>query len=99
MTKKEKLEQSQKAIGEFLKLAKYLLSENAPESVSDIPQDSPYYEDFKFFAKEASIEWTEDMNPVDSDYLILTVLSDYFCAIEPDEEYEPVISITYKKSE
>ena len=43
-TKKEVLEQSQKAIGDFFTLAKYLLGENAPYDINEIPKESvlPY---------------------------------------------------------
>ena len=43
-TKKEVLKQSQEAIGEFFKLAKYLFGDDAPYDINEIPEDSPFYE-------------------------------------------------------
>lgn len=97
-TKKELLEQSQKAIGDFFNLSKYLLGDNAPYDVNEIPQDSPFYETARAIADEMQINW-DSMSHEDSNRIMLNLLAEYFLNIKVDEKYEPVLTISFKKSE
>lgn len=56
-TKKEVLKQSQEAIGEFFKLAKYLFGDDAPYDINEIPEDSPFYERAKSISDEMELDW------------------------------------------
>lgn len=95
-TKKELLEQSQKAMGEFMELARYLLSEDAPMEVTEIPEDNPFYQTARDIADDMGLKW-DSINRGDNARVMLNLLSEYFCAIKPDADYEPVLTITFKK--
>lgn len=96
-TKKEALEQSQRAIKDFFQLSEYLLGDNAPYDINEIPEDSPFYETAKAIADECELDWKQ-MSHEDSNRVMLNMLSEYFCTIQPDGEYESVITISFKKS-
>ena len=95
-TKKEVLEQSQKAIGDFFTLAKYLLGENAPYDINEIPKDSPFYETAKAISDGCGLDWN-NMSHEDSNRVMLNMLSEYFCNIQPDEKYDAILTISFKK--
>lgn len=97
-TKKELLEQSQKAIGEYFELSKYLFGDDAPNDVNEIPSDSPFYEPAKEIANEMGLDW-ENMSHEDSNRLMLNLLSDYFYNITTDDKYKPVLTISFQKAE
>lgn len=96
-TKKELLEQSQKAIGEYFELSKYLFGEDAPLDVNEIPEDSPFYQSAKSIADEMGLNWVE-MSHEDSNRVMLNLLSDYFFSIQADDTYQPVLTISFQKS-
>lgn len=97
-TKKELLEQSQKAIGEYFELSKYLFGEDAPLDVNEIPTDNPFYQSAKSIADELGMDW-KNMSHEDSNRVMLNLLSDYFFSIQPDEKYKPVLTISFQKAE
>lgn len=97
-TTKELLEQSQKAVGDFFNLSKYLFGDNAPYDVNEIPQDSPFYETARDIADEMKIDWSH-MSHEDSNRIMLNLLTEYFMNIKTDERYEPVLTISFKKKE
>lgn len=97
-TKKELLEQSQKAIGEYFELSKYLFGEDAPLGVNEIPTDSPFYQSAKSIADELGMDW-KNMSHEDSNRVMLNLLSDYFFSIQSDEKYKPVLTISFQKAE
>lgn len=97
-TKKELLEQSQKAIGEYFELSKYLFGEDAPLDVHEIPTDSPFYESTKSISDEMGLDW-DNMSHEDSNRVMLNLLSDYFFSIQPVEKYKPVLTISFQKAE
>lgn len=96
-TKKEKLEQSQKAIGDYFKLSDYLFGESCPNDVNEIPADSPYYETARELADEMGLDW-DNMTHEDSNRVMLNLLGEYYASIQTDEEYQPVLSITFQKT-
>ena len=95
-TKKEALEQSQKALEEFFNLSKFLLGDNAPFDVNEIPEDNPYYETAKAIAEEMDLVW-EEMTHEDSNRVMLNLLSEYFLSIKPDGDYKTILSISFAK--
>lgn len=95
-TKKEVLEQSQKAIANFFKLSKFLFGEEAPYDVNEIPEDNPHYESAKAISDEMELDW-KNMSHDDSNRVMLNMLADAFAAIEPDEHYDAVLTISFKK--
>lgn len=95
-TKKEALEQSQKAIANFFQLSKFLFGEKAPYDVNEIPKDNPHYEIAKAISDEMELEW-DNMSHEDSNRVMLNMLGDAFAAIEPDEHYDVVLTISFKK--
>ena len=95
-TKKEVLEQSQKAIANFFQLSKFLFGEEAPYDVNEIPEDNPHYESAKAISDEMELDW-KNMSHDDSNRVMLNVLADAFAAIEPDEHYDAVLTISFKK--
>ncbi|ROS83528.1 hypothetical protein [Duncaniella muris] len=95
-TKKEVLEQSQKAIATYFQLSKYLFGEDAPEDVNEIPPENPYYESAKTISDEMGLDW-DNMSHEDSIRVMLNMLADAFSAIEPDEHYDAVLTISFKK--
>lgn len=95
-TKKEALEQSQKALEEFFNLSKFLLGDEAPFDVNEIPEDSPYYETAKAIAEEKNLVW-EEMTHEDSNSVMLNLLSEYFLSIKPDGDYKTVLTISFTK--
>ena len=95
-TTKELLAQSQKALAEFFGVAKYLFGEDAPLDVNEIPADSPYYEVAKEISDEMGLDWNK-MSHEDSNRVMLNLLADYYDAIQVDENYVPVLSISFKK--
>ena len=96
MTKKEQLVASQKAFENFFSLCKYLLGEDAPMDMNEIPEDSPFYSNARELVKEMEVKW-DCMSHEDSNALMLNLLSDYWCQIKPPEDYEAVLSISLKK--
>lgn len=97
-TKKELLEQSQKAIADYFELSKYLFSEDAPQDVNEIPENSPFYESAKTIADKMGLGW-EKMSHEDSNRVMLNLLGDYFFGIQPDDKYKPVLTISFQKAE
>ncbi|MCM1296165.1 MAG: hypothetical protein NC311_11545 [Muribaculaceae bacterium] len=100
-TKKELLEQSQKAIGEYFRLSKYLFSDDAPQDVNEIPEDNPFYPDARDIADEMGLDW-ENMSHADSNRVMLNLLSSCFYGITPDpemENYKPVLTVSFTKPE
>ncbi|WP_438589607.1 hypothetical protein [Duncaniella freteri] len=95
-TKKEVLEQSQKAIANFFQLSKFLFGEEAPYDVNEIPEDNSYYESAKAISDEMELDW-KNMSHDDSNRVMLNMLADAFAAIEPDEHYDAVLTISFKK--
>ena len=95
-TKKEVLEQSQKAIANFFQLSKFLFGEEAPYDVNEIPEDNPHYENAKAISDEMELDW-KNMSHDDSNRVMLNMLADAFAAIEPDEHYDAVLTISFKK--
>jgi hypothetical protein len=95
-TKKEVLEQSQKAIANFFQLSKFLFGEEAPYDVNEIPEDNPHYESAKAISDEMELDW-KNMSHDDSNRVMLNMLADAFAAIEPDEHYGTVLTISFKK--
>lgn len=96
-TKKELLEQSQKAIGDYFELSKYLFGEDAPQDVNEIPEDNPFYESARAIADEMKLDW-ENMSHEDSNHVMLNLLADYYFSIQTDEKYTPVLTISFKKT-
>lgn len=97
-TKKELLEQSQKAIGDFFSLSKYLFGDNAPADVNEIPEDNRFYKDARALADEMELDW-KNMSHEDSNRVMLNLMSDYFYRIDVDEKYKPVLTISFQKTE
>lgn len=95
-TKKEVLEQSQKAIANFFQLSKFLFGEEAPYDVNEIPENNPHYESAKAISDEMELDW-KNMSHDDSNRVMLNMLADAFAAIEPDEHYDAVLTISFKK--
>lgn len=95
-TKKEQLEQSQNALMEFMALAKYLFTDDAPYDVKEIPQDNQFYQTIKEIADEMELDW-ENMTHDESNRVMLNVLSEYYNRIQTDEKYAPVLSISFRK--
>lgn len=96
-SKKELLEESQRAVAEFFKLAKYLLGEEAPYDANEIPKDSPYYAEAKDLVEEMELDW-DNLSHEDSNRVFLNLLSEYYLNIKTDDEYVPVLSIIFKKA-
>lgn len=96
-TKKELLEKSQQAVGEYFKLSDYLFGEAAPNDINELTKDSPYYETAKELSDEMGLDW-ENMSHEDSNRVMLNLLAEYYAGIQPDEKYRPVLSITYQKA-
>lgn len=97
-TKKELLEQSQKAIADYFELSKYLFGDDAPQDVNEIPTDSPFYESAKAIADEMGLDW-DNMSHEDSNRVMLNILSDYWFSIQTDDQYKPVLTISFQKAE
>lgn len=96
-TKKELLEQSQKAIGEFFKISDFLLGDNAPYDINELEDDNPYYETAKELADEMEVDW-EKMTHEESNRVVINLLAEYYARIQPDDKYKPVLSITFQKA-
>lgn len=96
-TKKELLEQSQQAIGEYFKLSDFLFGDSAPNDINELTTDSPYYETAKALSDEMGLDW-ENMTHEDSNRVMLNLLAEYYANIQPDDKYQPVLSITFQKS-
>lgn len=95
--KKEVLAQTQLAIAEYFELSKYLFDENAPQDVHDIPEDNQFYEVAKDIADEMKLDW-DSMSHEDSNKVMLNLLAEYFAGIQPDGDYHPVLTVSFKKS-
>lgn len=95
-TKKEALKESQKALGQYFELSKYLFSDDAPNDVNEIPADSPFYDTAKAIAEEMNLDW-EKMSHEDSNRVMLNLLAEYYANIQTDEQYVPVLTITFTK--
>lgn len=96
-TKKELLEQSQKAIGEFFQISDFLLGDNAPYDINELKDDNPYYETAKELADEMEVDW-EKMTHEESNRVVINLLAEYYARIQPDDKYKPVLSITFQKA-
>lgn len=97
-TKKELLEKSQKAIGDYFSLSKYLFGDDAPIDVNEIPKESPFYETARSLSDEMGLDW-DNMSHEDSNRVMLNLLSEYFYNIDVDEKYKPVLTISFQKIE
>lgn len=97
-TIKERLEQSQKAIADYFKLSGYLFGPDAPLDIHDIPSDHFCHADAKAMADEMGLDW-DKMPHEESNHVMLNLLMDYFCRIDPEEGYKPVLTISFTKAE
>lgn len=97
-TKKEMLVESQQAFGEFFELCTYLLGDDAPQDMNEIPSDSKFYPVAKDIAKEMKVDW-EKMTHAESNSLMLNILADYWAQIAPVEGYKPMLTINFQKAE
>lgn len=97
-TKKEILEQSQQAITDFFNLSKYLFGEDGPYEVNEIPTGNPFYETARAISDEMKLSWDE-MSHDDSNRVMINLLAEYFCAIKPDDKYDAILTISFKKAE
>lgn len=96
-TKKELLEQSQKAIGDYFELSKYLFGDDAPQDVNQIPADSKFYQTAREIADEMGLDW-DDMSHEDSNRVMLNLLGEYFLGVATDDDkYRPVLTISFQK--
>ena len=95
-TKKELLEQSQQAIGEYFKLSDFLFGDSAPNDINELTTDNPYYETAKMLSDEMSLDW-DNMTHEDSNRVMLNLLAEYYASIQTDEKYQPVLTITFQK--
>lgn len=96
-TKKELLEQSQQAIGEYFKLSDFLFGDSVPNDINELPEDNPYYETARLLSEEMGLDW-QNMSHEDSNRVMLNLLAEYYASIQPDDKYKPVLTITYQKS-
>lgn len=97
-TKKELLEQSQQAFKDYMELSQYLFGEEAPMDVNEIPKDFKFYEPAKALADEMGLDW-DKMSHEDSNRVMLNLLADAYTNIQTneDDEYIPVLTISFKK--
>lgn len=95
-TKKEALEQSQKALEEFFNLSKFLLGDASPYDVNEIPEDNPCYETARAIAEEMELDW-EKMTHDESNRVMLNLLSEYFLNIKPDGDYKTILTVSFAK--
>lgn len=79
-TQKELLAHSQKALGDFFSLSKYLFGEDAPIDVCEIPSDNPFYLTAHEISAEMELDW-ETMSHEDSNRVMLNLLGEYFARI------------------
>ena len=96
-TKKELLELSQQACGKFFNLVKFLFGEDAPYLINELPEDSPYYKDARDIATEMGLKW-DSMSREENARVMLNLIGDYFCNIDVDEDYKPLLTISFPKS-
>lgn len=96
-TKKEALEQSQKAIAEYFQLSKFLFSDDAPNDINEMSTDSPFYETAKAISDEMGLDW-DNMSHEDSNRVMLNILGEYYANIQSDDKYQPVLTISFQKS-
>lgn len=94
--KKELLEQSQKSFENFMSLSKYLLGEDAPMDVNEIPKDNEFYKAAKEMADEMELDW-DKMSHEDSIRVMINLLADAYANIQTDEDYIPVLTVSFKK--
>lgn len=94
--KKEALQQSQRAIGDYFKLSRLLFGEDAPNDVNEIPKDSEFYQTTRDIADDMKLDW-ENMSHTDSNRVMLNLLAEYFACIQPEEGYHPVLTISFQK--
>lgn len=97
-TKKELLAESQQAMANFIKLSGYLFNEDAPMDMNEIPEDNEFYETARDLADEMGIDWKK-MSREESNRILINLLGEYYSYIKADEEYEPVLTISFKKKE
>jgi len=96
-TKKDSLEQSQKAIAEYFQLSKFLFGDDAPNDINEMPTDNPFYETAKAISDEMGLDW-DKMSHEDSNRVMLNILAEYFANIQPDDKYQPVLTISFQKA-
>lgn len=94
-TKKEMLASSQEAMASFIKLSAFLLSEDAPFDINEIPEDHPYYQSAKAIADEMEVDW-KTMSHEDSNRIVLNLLTDFWNNINPDDKYRVDLTISFK---
>ncbi len=97
-TKKELLEKSQKSFEDFINLSKYILCDDAPYDINEIPEDNQFYKTAREISDEMGLDWNK-MSHDESNRVMLNLLSEYFCSIKTDDKYIPVLTISFKKSE
>lgn len=97
-TTKEMLAESQQAIADFYNLSKYLLSEDAPLDVNQIPPENPFYTTAREISDEMKLDW-EKMSHEDSNRVMLNLMAEYFVRTQINEEYVPVLTVTFKKKD
>lgn len=93
---KEVENKAQEAYLSFLMLCKQLFAENfRVDNINQLPEDSPYLENAKSIVEEFGLDW-EKLSVEDSNEVALTLLEDYFNAINIDDKYSFSVSIVAK---
>lgn len=97
-TNKETLEQSKKQLMEYLSLSKLLFADadSAPNDINELLPDNPFYPTARDIAEEMGLDW-EKMSHEDSNRVMLNLLAEYYAAIQTDEDYIPILTITFQK--
>lgn len=95
-TKKEILEQAQQAVADFFMLSKQLLGDDAPLDINEILEGDPLYEPAKEMADILEIDW-DNMTRSESNRIVINLLADYFCKIQPDPAYKLCLSVSCQK--
>lgn len=96
--KKELIEESVKATGDFFKLADLLLggAEDAPYEINELKEDNEFYETAREISDEMKLDW-DNMSHEDSNRVMLNLLGEYYARIQTSEDYQPILNITFKK--
>lgn len=105
MTKKEITIAEQNAFNkymDFIALCRILFGYNPLKSITDLKEDSPFYETAHSIVEEFGMDW-ENLSAEDNNEVMLTMLDEAFNGIRNDDEsgkftYNIAITIKENKS-
>ena len=96
MAKKKELPKAGQAWLEFAELASYLLNDDAPLNINEVPENNKFYGPAKGLAEELEIDW-DNITQDESNRVMINLLGDYFMNIQESKDKRYIVDVTVRE--